>query len=103
MRILVRPPLIIYILATFGIITFEPANVWRAWCPDIGANPSAEEAEEGVEDNATLVIDVAHSFRLNETSFDKKSYLSHLKSELRAMLLKILAQVDIIFSIYEGG
>jgi len=52
---------------------------------DIGANPSAEEAEEGVEDNATLVIDVAHSFRLNETSFDKKSYLSHLKTYMKGV------------------
>lgn len=47
---------------------------------DIGANPSAEEADEGVEENSQQVIDVVHSFRLNETQFDKKSYLGHLKS-----------------------
>lgn len=47
---------------------------------DIGANPSAEEGEEAVDDNTQMVLDVAHSFRLQETSFDKKSYLSHLKS-----------------------
>lgn len=47
---------------------------------DIGANPSAEEADEGVDESSQTVIDVVHSFRLNETSFDKKSYLSHLKS-----------------------
>jgi len=47
---------------------------------DIGANPSAEEADEALEEGAQQVIDVVHSFRLNETSFDKKSYLSHLKS-----------------------
>lgn len=46
---------------------------------DIGANPSAEEAEEGADDAAETVIDIVHSFRLNETSFDKKSYLIHLK------------------------
>lgn len=46
---------------------------------DIGANPSAEEADEGADDGAQTVIDVVHSFRLNETSFDKKSYLTHLK------------------------
>jgi len=46
---------------------------------DIGANPSAEEADEGVEENSQQVIDVVHSFRLQETSFDKKSYLGHLK------------------------
>jgi hypothetical protein len=49
---------------------------------DIGANPSAEEADEGTEDQAQTVIDVVHSFRLNETSFDKKSYLMHLKRTL---------------------
>lgn len=50
---------------------------------DIGANPSADEAEEGVDDNARTVIDVVHSFRLNDTSFDKKSYLSHLKTYMK--------------------
>jgi len=50
---------------------------------DIGANPSAEEADEGVDDTAKFVIDVVHSFRLNETSFDKKSYLSHLKTYMK--------------------
>jgi hypothetical protein len=52
---------------------------------DIGANPSTEEAEEGVDDNALTVIDVVHSFRLNETSFDKKTYLSHLKTYMKAV------------------
>jgi hypothetical protein len=37
-----------------------------------GANPSAEEAEEGAEDGAVTVNNVAHSFRLQSTSFDKK-------------------------------
>lgn len=32
---------------------------------DIGANPSAEEADEGVEEGAKTVIDVVNSFRLN--------------------------------------
>jgi hypothetical protein len=50
---------------------------------DIGANPSAEEADEGLEDTSQQVIDVVHSFRLNETSFDKKSYLSHLKTYMK--------------------
>lgn len=50
---------------------------------DIGANPSAEDAEEGVEDSAQQVIDAVHSFRLNETNFDKKSYLGHLKQYMK--------------------
>ena len=55
---------------------------------DIGANPSAEEGEEGAEDQVQQVIDVVHSFRLNETSFDKKSYLTHLKGLLFLLLLQ---------------
>jgi len=52
--------------------------------PDIGANPSAEEGgDEGADDATSTVIDVVHSFRLNETSFDKKSYLGHLKQYMK--------------------
>jgi hypothetical protein len=50
---------------------------------DTGANASAEEAEEGTDDQVQQVIDVVHSFRLNETNFDKKSYLSHLKTYMK--------------------
>lgn len=46
---------------------------------DTGANASAEEAEEGVEDGAVQVNNVVNSFRLVQTSFDKKAYLGHLK------------------------
>jgi hypothetical protein len=46
---------------------------------DTGANASAEEQEEGVEDGAQQVNNVVNSFRLQSTSFDKKSYLTHLK------------------------
>lgn len=47
---------------------------------DIGANPSAEEQEEALEDGAQQVNNVVHSFRLQSTSFDKKSYMVHLKA-----------------------
>ncbi|KAK8158014.1 microtubule/calcium-binding protein [Phyllosticta citrichinensis] len=51
---------------------------------DIGANPSAEDGGDGdVDENTQTVLDVVHSFRLNETSFDKKSYLSHLKTYMK--------------------
>ncbi|KAL1296740.1 hypothetical protein AAFC00_000210 [Neodothiora populina] len=50
---------------------------------DIGANPSAEDGEEQTDDTAETVIDVVHSFRLNETSFDKKSYLTYLKGYMK--------------------
>lgn len=50
---------------------------------DIGANPSTEEAEDALDENTQQVIDVVYSFRLNQTSFDKKSYLGHLKDYMK--------------------
>ena len=47
---------------------------------DAGANPSAEEQEEALqEEGAQTVNNVVHSFRLQSTSFDKKGYLTYLK------------------------
>ena len=45
----------------------------------VGANPSAEEQEEALEDGAVQVNNIVHSFRLQSTTFDKKTYLSYLK------------------------
>ncbi|KAK4460261.1 putative translationally-controlled tumor protein [Cladorrhinum samala] len=59
---------------------------------DIGANASAEEAEEGVEDQAVKVNNIVHSFRLQSTSFDKKSYLSYLKGYMKAVKEKLKSQ-----------
>ncbi|KZW04238.1 translationally controlled tumor-associated [Exidia glandulosa HHB12029] len=52
---------------------------------DIGANPSAEDAEEGLEDGAQTVNDIVHSFRLQPTTFDKKSFLTYLKGYMKAV------------------
>ncbi|KAK4211955.1 Mss4-like protein [Rhypophila decipiens] len=52
---------------------------------DTGANASAEEAEEGVEDADVKVNNVINSFRLQSTSFDKKSYLTYLKGYMKAV------------------
>lgn len=52
---------------------------------DIGANPSTEEAEEGLDDSKTTVNNVIHSFRLQSTGFDKKGYLTYLKGKLRVL------------------
>lgn len=46
---------------------------------NIGGNPSAEEQEEALADGAQQVNNVVHSFRLQRTTFDKKSYLTYLK------------------------
>ncbi|CAD6500761.1 BgTH12-06468 [Blumeria graminis f. sp. triticale] len=52
---------------------------------DTGANASAEEPEDEVEDSSELVNNIVSSFRLQQTSFDKKSYLSHLKGYMKAV------------------
>jgi len=52
---------------------------------DIGANASAEEAEEAVEDTSVKVNNIVHSFRLQSTSFDKKSYMAYLKGYMKAV------------------
>ncbi|KAJ5710619.1 Mss4-like protein [Penicillium malachiteum] len=51
---------------------------------DIGANPSAEENEEVIDDRET-VIDIIYSFNLSPTSFDKKAYLRYLKGYVKAV------------------
>ncbi|KAG5649021.1 hypothetical protein DXG03_000370 [Asterophora parasitica] len=56
---------------------------------DIGANPSAEDAEEALEDGASQVNNVAHSFRLQQTSFDKKSFLTYLKGYMKSIKTKL--------------
>lgn len=50
---------------------------------DTGANASAEEAADDLEEGAVQVNNVVNSFRLQSTQFDKKSYLSHLKGTFR--------------------
>ena len=58
---------------------------------DIGANPSAEEQEETLEEGAKQVIDVVDAFRLNHLVDEasgsrafgtKKEYMGQLKSKL---------------------
>ncbi|CDR87936.1 probable human translationally-controlled tumor protein (TCTP) [Sporisorium scitamineum] len=56
---------------------------------DIGANPSAEEATEALENGAEQVINIVHSFRLQSTQFDKKSYLAYLKGYMKALKAKL--------------
>ncbi|KAJ7700140.1 Spc98 family-domain-containing protein [Mycena rosella] len=56
---------------------------------DIGANPSSEEQEEALEEGATQVNNVVHSFRLQSTQFDKKSFLGYLKGYMKAVKGKL--------------
>jgi len=50
---------------------------------DIGANPSAEDQDDALEEGATQVNNVVYSFRLQSTQFDKKSFLTYLKSYMK--------------------
>ncbi|WFD01419.1 hypothetical protein MOBT1_000082 [Malassezia obtusa] len=52
---------------------------------DIGGNPSAEEAEDTVEASSEKVINLVHSFSLQSTMFDKKSYLTYLKGYMKSI------------------
>ncbi|TFK23269.1 translationally controlled tumor-associated [Coprinopsis marcescibilis] len=56
---------------------------------DIGANPSAEEGAEELEEGAQTVNNIVHSFRLVATSFDKKSFLTYLKGYMKAVKEKL--------------
>ncbi|RXW24693.1 hypothetical protein EST38_g1150 [Candolleomyces aberdarensis] len=56
---------------------------------DIGGNPSAEEQAEALEDGAETKNNVVHSFRLQSTGFDKKSYLTYLKGYMKAVKEKL--------------
>ena len=48
---------------------------------DIGGGGEGEE----VDDNTEQKINVVHSFNLQQTSFDKKSYLVYLKGYMKAV------------------
>jgi len=70
-----------------------------------GANASAEEADEGLEDGAQQVNNVVNSFRLQSTQFDKKSYLSHLKTYMKKVkeAMKTKGASDEEISAFEKG
>ena len=63
---------------------------------NIGANPSTEGGEddgepkaEDVDDSAENVNDVVDAFRLEETVFDKKGYMTYLKGYIKAIRGKL--------------
>jgi len=51
-----------------------------------GANPSAEEADEGTDEASESGVDIVLNHRLVETSFDKKSYLAYLKDYMKRIV-----------------
>ncbi|XP_055707083.1 translationally-controlled tumor protein homolog [Phlebotomus papatasi] len=55
-----------------------------------GANPSAEEADEGTDEAVESGVDVVLNHRLCETGFsDKKSYTAYLKDYMKKLIEKL--------------
>ncbi|KAF8387854.1 hypothetical protein HHK36_026516 [Tetracentron sinense] len=62
---------------------------------DIGANPSAEGADEGegVDDQAVKVVDIVDTFRLQEQPpFDKKQFVTYIKRYIKLLTAKLEAE-----------
>jgi len=53
-----------------------------------GANPSAEEQDDALEEGTEQVNNVVHSFRLQPTSFDKSTFLKYLKVFILVYLVR---------------
>ncbi|PON52095.1 Translationally controlled tumor protein [Trema orientale] len=73
---------------------------------DIGANPSAEGAEEdeGVDDQAVKVVDIVDTFRLQEQpSFDKKQFLTFMKRYIKLLTPKLEAEKQELFKKHIEG
>ncbi|CAD6564599.1 MAG: hypothetical protein CYPHOPRED_004111 [Cyphobasidiales sp. Tagirdzhanova-0007] len=61
------------------LITIKEGDV------DIGANASAEETQEALEEGAVQVINLVKSGNLQSTQFDKKSFLTYLKGYMKTV------------------
>ncbi|KAJ1926851.1 hypothetical protein IWQ60_003437 [Tieghemiomyces parasiticus] len=72
---------------------------------DIGANPSAEGGDdEGVEESGgEQVNNVVDSFRLQSTSFDKKSYLTYIKGYLKQIKAELAKSNPERIPAFEAG
>ncbi|KAE8726371.1 Translationally-controlled tumor protein-like protein [Hibiscus syriacus] len=67
---------------------------------DIGANPSAEGADddEGVDDQAVKVVDIVDTFRLQEQPpFDKKTFVANMKKFIKNLTPKLDEEKQEIF------
>ncbi|KAF9534283.1 putative translationally-controlled tumor protein [Crepidotus variabilis] len=70
---------------------------------NIGANPSAEEGGEELEDGAKTVNNLVHSGKLQQTTFDKKSYLTYLKGYMKAVKADLQANKPDQVEAFEKG
>lgn len=70
---------------------------------DIGANPSAEGADDDVEEGVETVNNVVYSFRLQPTMFDKKSFLTYIKGYMKAVKAKLAETKPEEVEVFEKG
>lgn len=70
---------------------------------DIGANPSAEDAEEALEEGVETVNNVVYSFRLQQTAFDKKSFVTYIKGYMKAVKAKLAETAPDQIPVFEKG
>lgn len=70
---------------------------------DIGGNPSAEDGAEELEDGAETVNNVVYSFRLQQTAFDKKSFLTYIKGYMKAVKAKLAESDPDQVEVFEKG
>jgi len=61
---------------------------------DIGANPSEEGAgeDEGFDETKVTVDAIVDAFRLQQTTYDKSSYMAHIKTYMKNILDGIKAK-----------
>ncbi|KAH3673499.1 hypothetical protein WICMUC_003605 [Wickerhamomyces mucosus] len=70
---------------------------------DIGANASAEGGDEDVDDGVETVNNVVYSFRLQQTAFDKKSFLTYIKAYMKQIKAKLQETDPEQVEVFEKG
>lgn len=69
---------------------------------DIGANPGEEDVDE-VDDAVETVNNVVYSFRLQNTGFDKKSFLTYIKGYMKKVKAHLAETAPEEVEVFEKG
>lgn len=69
---------------------------------DIGANPAEGEAED-VDDASETVNNIVYSFRLQNTAFDKKSFVTYIKGYMKSVKAYLEEKNPDAVSTFEKG
>lgn len=70
---------------------------------DFGGNPSAEDGDEQLDDAVETVNNVVHSFRLQSTQFDKKSFVTYIKGYMKAVKSRLAESNPDAVDVFEKG